>query len=81
MASPAAQLESRVKTQKAAQAYLHQITDSEPTENTVWDIRTASTSKYVFGGLVPGKRYWVRVAVSGPGNQLAYSNVSSMYAQ
>lgn len=75
------QIESRVKSQKAVRSYLHQITDSEPTENTVWDIRTVSTCRYVFSGLVAGKRYWVKVAVVGPGEQIAYSSVGSMYAQ
>lgn len=75
------QIESRVKSQKAARSYLHQITDSEPTENTVWDIRSVSTCRYVFSGLVPGKRYWIRVAVVGPGDQVAYSSIASMYAQ
>lgn len=75
------QIESRVKNQRAARSYLHQITDSEPIENTVWDSRTVSTCKYMFNGLLPGKRYWIRVAVVGPGNQVAYSSVSSMYAQ
>jgi hypothetical protein len=75
------QLESRVKTQSAARSYLHQITDSEPAENTVWDIRTASTSKYVFSDLQPGKKYWIRVAVSGAGDQVAYSSIGSMYVQ
>jgi hypothetical protein len=75
------QMQSRVKSQKAARSYQHQITDSEPADNTVWDIRTVSTCKYVFSGLTPGKRYWVRVAVVGSADQIAYSPVASMYAQ
>lgn len=75
------QIECRVKHQKAARSYLHQIIDSEPTESTVWDIRTSSSSRYLFSGLIPGKKYWIRVAVVGPGDQVAYSPVASMYAQ
>ena len=75
------QLESRVKSQKAVRSYQHQITDSEPTETTVWDVRSVSTCRYVFNGLTPGKRYWIRVAVVGPGDQIAYSPVASKYAQ
>ena len=75
------QIQSKVKSQKTARSYLHQITDSEPTEDTVWDTRSVSTCKYVFSGLIPGKRYWIKVAVVGPGDQIAYSPVASMYAQ
>jgi hypothetical protein len=75
------QIECRVKHQKAARSYLHQIIDSEPTESTVWDTRTSSSSRYLFSGLIPGKKYWIRVAVVGPGDQVAYSPVASMYAQ
>ena len=75
------QLKSRVKNVKAARNYLHQISDSEPADNTVWDIRTASRSKFVFKDLQPGKKYWVRVGVTGPGEQIAYSTIASKFVQ
>jgi len=74
-------LASKVFAVKGCKLYLHQISDSEPTDNTVWDIRTCSRSRYTFKGLVPGKKYWVRVAATASGEQIAYSTVASQYVQ
>lgn len=72
---------SMVKTVKAAKSYLHQITDQQPAETTVWTSTPSSRSKFVFKNLEPGKKYWVRVAAIASGEQLAYSTVSSQFAQ
>ena len=71
------QLESVVAAVKGSKVYLHQITDVEPTPETVWDSRTCSRSKYTFKDLAAGKMYWVRVAATGSGDQIAYSPVAS----
>jgi hypothetical protein len=75
------ELLSKVNKVKGGKTYLHQISDSEPTEHTVWDTRTCSRSRYTFKGLLPGKRYWVRVAATASGEQIAYSTVASQYVQ
>ena len=74
-------LESMIATVKGCKIYLHQISDSEPTENTVWESRTCSRSRYTFKGLVPGKKFWVRIAATGSGQQIAYSPVASQFVQ
>jgi hypothetical protein len=73
------ELESIVGAVKGSKLYLHQISETEPTENTVWDTRTCSRCKYTFKGLVPGKKYWVRVAATASGDQIAYSTIASQY--
>ncbi len=73
------ELESVVGTVKGSKLYLHQISDSEPTANTVWDTRTCSRSKYTFKALTPGQKYWVRVAATASGDQIAYSTVATQF--
>ncbi len=73
------ELQSSVTNVKGSKIYLHQITDSQPDENTVWETRTCSRSKYTFKGLTPGKKYWVRVAATGSGDQIAYSTIASQF--
>lgn len=73
------ELDSSVTAVRGAKVYLYQITDSEPKENTVWDSRTCSRSKYTFRGLTPGKKHCIRVAVTGSGDQIAYSTIASQY--
>lgn len=75
------QLESMVKAQKAARTYLHQIADEMPTDTTVWQSKASSRSSYVFNNLVPGKQYWVRVAATASGEQVAYSTVATQFVQ
>ena len=64
-----------------ANSYVHQIATEFPTEKTVWASNTSSSSKFLFTNLTPGKQYWVRVAVVGSRNQLAYSTLSRWFAQ
>lgn len=73
------ELESVVAAVKGSRLYLFQITDAEPSDNTLWDSRTCSRCKYTFKGLQPGKKYWVRVAATGSGDQIAYSTIASQY--
>jgi hypothetical protein len=74
-------LVSSVKPVTGAKSYVHQIATELPTDDSMWTSITSSSSKYVFEKLTPGKQYWVRVAVIGSRNQIAYSNVATWFAQ
>ena len=72
---------STVSAVWGANSYVHQIATEFPTEKTVWASNTSSASKFLFTNLTPGKQYWVRVAVVGSRNQVAYSTLSRWFAQ
>jgi hypothetical protein len=63
-----------------ASSFIHEITDAPPTESTAWKSYPASTSQFTFTGLIPGRQYWVRVAVVGSRKQIAYSNIATQFA-
>ncbi|MEO5943574.1 MAG: fibronectin type III domain-containing protein [Ferruginibacter sp.] len=75
------QLTGAVKMVKGVRAYLHQITDEPPKETTAWQEKPSSRCRYTFNNLVPGRQYWVRIAATASGNQIAYSAVSSQFVQ
>ena len=75
------QLVASVKAVKGSSGYQYEISDVVPVENTVWVSTIASTSKYTFKNLRPGKQYWIRVAATGARQQLQYSEVVSKFAQ
>lgn len=75
------ELVASVEAVPGAKSYVYQIVATEPTDTTVWESITVTRSKYTFGGLLPGKRYWVRVAAAGRDEQIAYSPVASQYVQ
>ena len=75
------QLVSSVKAVKGGKSYLHQVTEDPITQSSVWDSTASSRSSYTFQNLEAGKKYWIRVAVVGSGEQIAYSANSSQYAQ
>jgi hypothetical protein len=72
-------LQASVDTVKGTRTYLFQYTDSEPAEGVTWTTQTTTRRALTFKGLVPGKKYWVRVAVTGAGEQIAYSTVASQF--
>lgn len=72
---------SAVKPVAGGKSYVHEIVSILPIVGTVWVSSTSSTSVFVFNNLVPGKQYWVRVAVIGARGQMAYSNVATKFAQ
>jgi hypothetical protein len=74
-------LVSTVRAVDGGKSYVHEIATTLPTEDTVWSANTSSASSFVFTNLVPGKQYWVRVAVIGSRRQKAYSTVSTWFAQ
>lgn len=73
------ELQASVNPVKGSRLYLFQYADTEPNELTTWNAQTSTKKSYVFKGFTPGKKYWVRVAVTGPGEQIAYSTVASQY--
>lgn len=75
------ELKVSVKTVKGAKSYVFQLSSEAPVENTEWTSYTTSRSRYTFTNLQPGKQYWVRVAVIGAREQVAYSPVGSQFAQ
>lgn len=74
------ELVASVKKVKGAMGYLYEIAHAEPAEDTVWTTVSCSKSRFVFKSLVPGKKYWVRVAATASGNQVTYSPVASQFA-
>lgn len=72
---------SMVTAVTGAKSYVHQIATEYPTDQTAWISNTSSTSKFLFTNLIPGKQYWVRVAVIGSRNQVVYTTVSTWFAQ
>jgi Fibronectin type III domain len=75
------ELVASVEAVAGAKSYVYQIVSAEPTDTTVWESTTVTRSKYTFTGLLPGKRYWIRVAAAGRDEQVAYSPVTSQYVQ
>ena len=75
------QMVSMIKAVSGGKSYIHQITSELPVDDSMWVSNNSSTSKFLFTNLIPGKQYWVRVAVIGSRNQIAYSSVGSWFAQ
>ncbi len=73
------ELESKVKAVEGCKLCLHEISDSGPAENTVWNSTTCSRSRYRFKDQVPGKKYWLRVTATAAGQQNAYSTPASQF--
>jgi hypothetical protein len=63
-----------------ATGFVHQISESMPTDTSPWINHTVSTGKYTFTGLVPGKQYWVRVIALGTRGQMKYTNTGTQVA-
>jgi predicted phage tail protein len=70
-----------VDTVKGAKSYLHQIATELPNGTTNWTSASTSRSKFTYSNLQPGRQYWVRVAVIGSRQQIAYSPVATQFAQ
>lgn len=65
----------------AAQSFIHQITDTLPTESTVWKSTTTGTCRFTHSSLQPGKQYWVRVIATATKGQESYSPIATQFAQ
>ncbi|CAN5509865.1 hypothetical protein BH11BAC3_BH11BAC3_23600 [soil metagenome] len=75
------ELMAQLPAVKGAKSYVYSIASELPTETTVWTSTASTTSKYTFSNLTPGKQYWVKVAVTGSRQQVAYSGVATQFAQ
>jgi hypothetical protein len=75
------ELAASVFATKGVNAYQFQYSAGMPATEALWITKTSSRSKIVIAGLQPGVQYFVRVAVVGKGEQVAYSPVSSIYVQ
>ena len=63
---------------KNVKLYFFQYTIDPLTELSNWESMTDTKSKYVLTGLMPGTKYWLRVAVAGVKGQMKYSMVTSL---
>ena len=75
------QMIGSVKAVAGGISYVYEIAGELPAGATNWDIYTSSTCKFLFSNLIPGKQYWVRVAVIGSRGQKAYSTTATFFAQ
>jgi len=73
------ELEAIVKADRNANGYVFYISDNADTENPVWKNVAVSTCKYTFTELVQGKKYWVKVAITGARKQIAWSQVAILF--
>lgn len=75
-------MEASVKPEKPSPTFLFQISSIDPAsgEEIVWQSFVSTVSKFVFTGLEPGKRYWVRAASGGARGQQIFGPVSSEFA-
>jgi hypothetical protein len=71
----------KVRRQKGATSYLPQYTPDPLTPDSVWIQSVSSTSKNTLKGLESGKKYWVRVGLAGPYDQLVFSDAVCRIAQ
>jgi hypothetical protein len=75
------QLIVTVPAVKGANGYQFEISELPPGEGITWVSTISTTTKFTYKNLVPGKQYWVRVAVAGSRQQLEYSEVVSKFVQ
>lgn len=57
-----------------ARAYVHEYTPDPVAPNSEWNKQFSTRCKFTFTGLVPGQKYWFRVAAIGPREQIAYTH-------
>jgi hypothetical protein len=62
-----------IKRVKGAYSYLYQITPDPLLPNSTWTSMPLNRSTGIFENLVPGQKYWIRVAAVGAGTQIAYT--------
>jgi len=77
----AGELVVKVPRIKGATGYVPQYTPDPLAPDSDWKAFMTSTSKYTFTNLQPAKKYWCRVAVVGPYNQMVFSDAVCRVAQ
>lgn len=70
-----------VSAVKGVRSYVHEYTTDPVSDTSVWIQVTVRRCKHLFTGLQPGKKYWFRTAVVGPGNVKLYSAVIAVYVR
>ncbi len=76
------ELDLRVDTMKGASSFVFEYTEYPPTDASVWQRTTCSTSRCTISGLTAGKKYWFRVAAIGrKGQQVWGETLLSPYVQ
>ena len=75
------ELVTTVKAVKGAKGYAHQYTPDPITPNSEWKQVLSTSCKCTLTNLVPGQKYWCRVAAFGSYNQLVYSDAISRVVQ
>jgi hypothetical protein len=63
-----------------AYSYLYQITPDPLVPESTWDSMPLNRSTGVFENLIPGQKYWIRVAAVGSGTQIAFTGITSHIA-
>jgi hypothetical protein len=66
---------------QGAYSYLFLITPDPMLPNSVWETVPSSRSSNTFQNLVPGIKYWIKIAAVGSGSQIAYTPAGSQIAQ
>lgn len=65
---------SSVDRVAGAKSYIHEYTADPITPTSEWIQEFTTIRKRTFANLVPGQKYWFRVAAIGPRNQVTYTN-------
>ncbi|WP_315817388.1 fibronectin type III domain-containing protein [Paraflavitalea speifideaquila] len=65
---------SSVARVMGARSYVHEYTPDPIGPDSEWNKQFTTRRKYTFAGLVPGQKYWFRVAAIGPREQIVYTH-------
>jgi len=68
-----------IKADRNANGYVFYISDNADSENPVWKNVAVTTCKYTFTELVQGKKYWVKIAITGARKQIAWSKTAELF--
>jgi hypothetical protein len=77
----AGELTLKVPAVPGARGYVHEYTLDPLTPESQWTRVMTTVSKYTFKNLKSAQKYWCRVAVVGPFDQLVYSDAVSRVVQ
>lgn len=75
------ELEISLKKVPGAKGYQFECTPDPVVQGVAWQAVPSPVRKYVFTGLLSGKRYWCRVGAVGSHGQLVYSDPVSRVTQ
>ncbi len=75
------EIQVKISGAKGNRSYLFEYTADPITDTSIWEIQPNTKVKHLFTGLVPGKKYWFRVAVVGKGGAKMYSAEIASFIQ